>query len=124
MVNGPRSLATRIRSGHRSVAVAGRHEGERASWNGTPILLASCWTLSTRWSSSSVYSPRALKSRAALLPDWLVRNHAVKAQDVDIEGDAAVVPQTIQMQRATAHWTRTATAVFVLWDLWRMRDGA
>jgi hypothetical protein len=30
MANGPRSLATRIHSGHRSVAISGRQEGERA----------------------------------------------------------------------------------------------
>lgn len=57
----------------------------------------------------------------AVLPDYIVHDHAVEEQHVDVEGDTAAVLSRIRMQATVLGQDRSG--VFVISDVWRCRRG-
>ncbi len=55
-----------------------------------------------------------------VLPDYVVHDYALESQHVDVDGDHAVVLQTVSMQATVLGHDRSGA--FVISDIWRLRD--
>ena len=56
-----------------------------------------------------------------VLPDYITDEYIVEEQQVDVDGDCAVVLQRIRMKATVLGQDRSG--LFVISDIWRRRDG-